>query len=268
MLSEHQIVNENFIHSTAVKPNSVDLIVTSPPYNLGIAYDTHQDSMPEAEYEDFTRDWLAQCYNSLKPDGRLCINVPIDTARGFRVPISTTIINAAIAEGFSYKFTIIWFDNHLSNRTAWGSFESASSPYVITPVELIIVFYKHQWKKLDKGVSTITRQEFIDWTKGWWEFRGAQATLIGHPAPFPIDLPERCIKLFSYKDDVVLDPFLGSGTTLIACEMLGRRGIGFDISSTYCEIAQRRLEAAAYQQPSLLALLEEKTTIDGAHDGN
>ena len=124
MLNDHQILNESFI-GNALDPDSIDLIITSPPYNLGIEYDFHNDNMAEADYVEFTRAWLAECYRMLKPDGRICINVPIDTAKGMKTPIMVHIINLALAIGFQYKFTIIWEDNHMSNSNARGSFAMA-----------------------------------------------------------------------------------------------------------------------------------------------
>ncbi|RLG41385.1 MAG: site-specific DNA-methyltransferase, partial [Thermoproteota archaeon] len=115
-------------------------------------------------------------------------------------------------------------------------------PYVIAPVEVIVVLYRNRWKKTSgSGISDITREEFIEWTNGMWTFSGESRKRIGHPAPFPLELPKRCIKLFSFVGDIVLDPFLGSGTTLIACALLGRRGIGVEIDRNYCELAKNRL---------------------------
>jgi site-specific DNA-methyltransferase (adenine-specific) len=109
-------------------------------------------------------------------------------------------------------------------------------------VEVIVVLYKEQWKKTSGSrQSDISRQDFMDWTNGVWNFNGESKKRIGHPAPFPVELPRRCIKLFSFLDDLVLDPFLGSGTTLIACALNGRRGIGIEMDARYCELAKRRL---------------------------
>lgn len=120
---------------------------------------------------------------------------------------------------------------------------SASAPYVIAPVELILVLYKENWKKQQGSrVNDITKQEFMDWTNGVWTFNGQNKKRAGgHPAPFPIELPKRCIKLFSFVGDTVLDPFLGSGSTLIATALLKRKGIGVEIDKTYCDIAIQRL---------------------------
>ena len=119
---------------------------------------------------------------------------------------------------------------------------SATAPHVIAPVELIVVLYKGEWKKKSGSLkSTITAQEFKEWTNGIWTFNGESKRKIGHPAPFPVELPYRCIKLFSYEDDIVLDPFAGSGTTLIAAMRTNRKSIGVDIEEQYCELAKNRV---------------------------
>jgi site-specific DNA-methyltransferase (adenine-specific) len=135
----------------------------------------------------------------------------------------------------------VWNEQNISRRTAWGSFASASAPYVIAPVEMIVILYKYTWRKRRKGISDITKEEFIQWTNGVWTFPGENPKRVGHPAPFPLELPRRCIKLFSFVGDIVLDPFVGSGTTVVAAYLLNRIGIGIDISRKYCEIAKKRL---------------------------
>jgi len=123
---------------------------------------------------------------------------------------------------------------------------SASAPYVIAPVELIVVLYKREWKRTRAGAeSDVTRDEFMDWTNGLWTFSGESKNRIGHPAPFPVELPRRCIKLFSFVGDTVLDPFMGSGTTLIAASRNNRAGIGIELAREYCALARGRLMGEA-----------------------
>ena len=119
---------------------------------------------------------------------------------------------------------------------------------MIAPVEVIVIFYKNFWRKQRLGKSDIERKEFMDWTNGVWTFNGESKKKIGHPAPFPIELPRRCIKLFSYTNDIILDPFLGSGTTLIACLMTKRKGIGLDIDKRYCTLAKTRILSCTAQR--------------------
>jgi site-specific DNA-methyltransferase (adenine-specific) len=144
--------------------------------------------------------------------------------------------------GWKYQSTIVWNEGNISRRTAWGSWLSASAPYVIAPVELIVVFYKNQWKKTEgTKKSDITKEEFLEWTNGLWNFNGESKKRIGHPAPFPRELPRRCIKLFSYINDLVFDPFSGSGTTLLEAECNNRKGIGIEVDLKYCELIKQRL---------------------------
>lgn len=235
------IYNDDILKTTALELSSIDLIVTSPPYNVDIQYNSHNDKMNYTAYLEFTRAWLERCYSFAKDDGRLCLNVPLDKNKGGQQSVCADITTIAKEVGWQYHSTIIWNEQNISRRTAWGSWLSASAPYVIAPVEVIIILYKKYWKKLHVGESDITKQEFMDWTNGVWSFSGESKKRIGHPAPFPIELPRRCTKLFSYVNDLVLDPFLGSGTTLRACLEVGRRGVGVDIDKNYCELAKKRL---------------------------
>lgn len=217
-----------------------DLIVTSPPYNLNKPY-PQGDSLSWPEYMKWTLQWLRKAYRDLKPHGRICLNIPLDVSlNGYR-PIYAHIVGLMLKVGFKYRTTIVWYESGVSKRTAWGSWLSPSAPHVIAPVEMIIVAYKQTWKRGETEKPDITRGEFIRWTHGVWKFSGEDPRRVGHPAPFPVELPRRCIKLFSYPGDLVLDPFAGSGTTLIAARMLGRRAIGVEISREYCETAKRRL---------------------------
>ncbi len=221
--------------------DSVDLIVTSPPYNLSIEYGKHKDNISYDEYLDFTERWLKKAFLLLKESGRLCLNVPLDKNKNGLKPVYADMVKVARDVGFGYQSTIVWNEQNISRRTAWGSWLSASAPYVIAPVEMIVLLYKGQWKKKEKGESTITREEFLEWTNGVWTFPGESKKRIGHPAPFPLELPRRCIRMFSYKGDVVLDPFVGSGTTLIAAFVEGRKGIGVELDNQYVDLAINRL---------------------------
>lgn len=237
-----QIYNADILSLKSIQESSIDLIVTSPPYNVDISYNSHDDSTTYQDYLSFTREWLSKCYRLLKDDGRFCLNVPLDKNKGGQQSVCADMTTLAKQVGFQYQSTIIWNEQNISRRTAWGSWLSAAAPYVIAPVEVIIVLYKKSWKKTSGSrQSDITRDEFLAWTNGVWTFSGESKARIGHPAPFPVELPMRCIKLFSFVGDTVLDPFLGSGSTLLACLRNGRRGIGVEIDREYCELAVKRL---------------------------
>jgi site-specific DNA-methyltransferase (adenine-specific) len=235
-----QIINADFLN-VDIPDNSIDLIVTSPPYNVGIQYDTYNDTITYDEYLQWTEKWLTKALRLMKPDGRMCLNIPLDKNKGGQQSVYADITTIAKKVGWKYHSTIIWNEGNISRRTAWGSWLSASAPYVIAPVETIVVLYKETWKKKEKGKSDITKEEFIEWTNGLWTFPGESKKKIGHPAPFPIELPKRCIKLFSYVGDTVLDPFLGSGSTVIAAYKLNRKAIGVEIDEKYFKLAIKRI---------------------------
>ena len=239
------VINDDFLKINYMKPNSIDLIITSPPYNVDIEYEGYRDDVPYEKYLEFIEEWLRIAYEHLKPDGRMCLNIPLDkskgrTGEGFQ-SVYVDVVTIAKKVGFKYFSTIVWNEGNISRRTAWGSFASASAPYIIAPVEAIVLLYKHSWKKLKGGTSDISPEEFKQWTLGLWAFPGENPKRVEHPAPFPAELPKRCIKLFSYVGDIVLDPFVGSGTTLIAARLLKRKAVGIDISRKYCEIMKERL---------------------------
>ncbi len=238
-----KIFNADILKTKSVKDNSVDLIVTSPPYNVDIKYNSHKDAMTYEDYLLFTKRWIEICYKFIKEDGRFCLNIPLDKNKGGQQSVCADMTTLAKQIGFKYHSTIIWNEQNISRRTAWGSWLSASAPYVIAPVEVIIVLYKNSWKKTSGSKqSDITKEEFMEWTNGVWNFSGESKKRIGHPAPFPVELPRRCIKLFSFVGDTVLDPFMGSGSTLIACCENKRLGIGVEIDQAYCELARKRLK--------------------------
>lgn len=191
---------------------------------MDIRYNAHDDKISYEEYLEFSEKWVARCFEWLKEDGRFCLNIPLDKNKNGQQSIGAYLTTIAKKIGFKYHSTIVWNEGNISRRTAWGSWKSASAPFVIVPVELIVILYKQSWKKTSgNGVSDISRDEFMNWTNGLWTFQGESKKRTGHPAPFPVELPRRCIKLFSFVDDVVLDPFLGSGTTLVAAALNNRR---------------------------------------------
>lgn len=220
----------------------IDLIVTSPPYNVGIEYNSNDDDLGYENYLQFSYNWMAKCYEWSNSQARFCLNIPLDKNKGGHRPVGADLTKTAMKAGWQYKTTIIWNEGNISRRTAWGSWKSASAPVVIAPVELIVVFYKEQWKKTNGSkINDVTGDEFKNWTQGVWVFNGESKKRIGHPAPFPKELPYRCIKLFSYQDDLVFDPFSGSGTTLLVAQNLSRMSVGLELDSEYCELAKNRI---------------------------
>ena len=246
------IFKKDVLKITKIPRSSVDLIITSPPYNVGIHYNSHRDTLSYEKYLEFTEKWISKCYELTKEDGRFCLNIPLDKNKDGQQSVCADITTIAKKVGWKYHSTIIWNEGNISRRTAWGSWMSASAPYVIAPVEVIVVLYKKQWRKKKKHkTNDITKQEFMDWTNGVWTFSGQNKKGAGgHPAPFPLELARRCMKLFSFVGETVFDPFLGSGSTLIAAYLNQRKGIGVDIDKLYCDIAVKRLkkETNIYQK--------------------
>jgi len=219
-----------------------DLIVTSPPYNVGIEYSSNNDELSYEKYLEFSDKWMSNCFKWSKSQARFLLNIPLDKNKGGQKSVGADLTHIAQKVGWKYHSTIIWNEGNISRRTAWGSWLSASAPYVIAPVELILVLYKDDWKKTNgTKISDITKEQFMDWTNGVWTFNGESKKRIGHPAPFPRDLPHRAIKLFSFVKDIVFDPFTGSGTTLIEAVNNNRIAVGLEIDSNYCELAKNRI---------------------------
>ena len=253
-----KIYNDDILKINSIRNDSIDLIITSPPYNLDIKYGAYEDDMSHEDYLTFSKEWLTKCLALTKKDGRLCLNVPLDKNKGGQQSISADITTVAKKVGWKYHSTIIWNEQNISRRTAWGSWMKASAPYVIAPVEVILIMYKEYWKKTSGSqVSDIERDEFMTWTNGVWNFSGESKKKIGHPAPFPLELPKRCIKLFSFVGDVILDPFLGSGTTLISCIENNRKGIGIEIDEKYCELARKRIIKASKKTQDLTNFIND-----------
>jgi site-specific DNA-methyltransferase (adenine-specific) len=231
------------LDKTTFEKEFIDIIVTSPPYNVGIEYNSNDDTLNYEQYLEFSEKWMTNCFNWSKPQARFLLNIPLDKNKGGQKSVGADLTKIAQKIGWKYHSTIVWNEGNISRRTAWGSWLSASAPFVIAPVELIVVLYKGEWKKTGgTRQSDITKQDFMDWTNGLWTFNGQNKKGAGgHPAAFPITLPHRAIKLFSYVRDVVFDPFAGSGTTLIAAENNNRIGIGLEIDQHYCEVAKQRI---------------------------
>jgi len=237
------IINADCLDEKLFDDEFIDVIVTSPPYNVNMEYETANDNVSYDDYLIFSKKWLSNCFKWSKPSARLLLNIPLDKNKFGHQSVGADLTTIAKQVGWKYMTTIVWNEGNISRRTAWGSYMSASAPHIIAPVELIVVLYKGEWKKINGSKkSSITKEEFMAWTNGLWTFNGESAKRIGHPAPFPRELPKRCIKMFSYEGDLVFDPFMGSGTTLIEAELQNRRSIGVDIDKKYCELAFFRLQ--------------------------
>ncbi|WP_104578548.1 DNA-methyltransferase [Helicobacter felis] len=237
---QSRLYQASVLNSALLPQECLDCIITSPPYNVGIAYNANEDAQSYQEYLDFSACWLENVYQWTKTSGRLCLNIPLDKNKGGAQSVGADLITLAKKVGWSYHSSIVWNEGNISRRTAWGSWLSASAPYVIAPVELIVILYKQVWKKPFKGVSDISKEEFMAWTNGLWSFNGESKKRIGHPAPFPRELPRRCIKLFSFVGDTICDPFSGSGTTMIEAHLNQRAFIGIELDPTYCALSYER----------------------------
>ena len=175
-----KILYADTLTTKLIAEESIDLIVTSPPYNLDIEYKSHDDAKPYDEYLKFTKSWLKRCLKWLKSDGRMCLNIPLDKNKGGHQSVGADIIEIAKKVGFKYHSTVIWNEGNISKSSAWGSWLSASCPYVIAPVELIVLLYKDKWKKTSGSKkSDIKREEFISWTNGVWTFKGESKKKLG-----------------------------------------------------------------------------------------
>ncbi len=219
--------------------NSVHLMVTSPPYNVGKEYD--KDFTLE-EYLSFLKTVWKEVYRVLVPGGRACINIA-NLGRKPYIPLHAFIIRDMLELGFLMRGEIIWNKaSSASPSTAWGSWLSPANPTLRDIHEYILVFSKGTFsRKNNKRKSTISRDEFLEFTKSVWTFPAVSAKDVGHPAPFPIELPYRLIQLYTYQGDVVLDPFMGSGQTAIAAIKTGRHYVGYEIEEEYVKLAEKRI---------------------------
>ena len=223
---------------SAIPNDSVHLMITSPPYNVGKDYD---DDLSMEEYLDLLRAVLTETYRVLVLGGRMCINTGL-VGRKPTIPLHMYLNQLAIECGFLMRAEIIW-DKGMSvgPSCAWGSWKSASNPVMRDVHEYIGVFSKGDYRRQIRGEDTIGRDEFLEYTKSIWRFKTANAKALRHPAPFPIELPKRLMELYSFAGDVVLDPFMGSGTTAVAANLTRRRYIGYEIEPKYIAVAETRL---------------------------
>ena len=237
------LVNRLYNHSSTdmyhLPDNSVHLMVTSPPYNVGKEYD---DDLTEKQYYELLYSVWEGVYRVLVPGGRACVNIA-NIGRKPYLPLNAMISQQMIEIGYLMRGEIIW-DKSASAGTscAWGSWKSASNPVLRDTHEYILVFSKGKYKRQSKEkVSTISKEEFLEFTKSIWKFPAESAKRVNHPAPYPVELPRRLIHLYTFLDDIVLDPFIGSGTTAVAAVRTRRKYIGYDISSDYISVAESRL---------------------------
>jgi site-specific DNA-methyltransferase (adenine-specific) len=270
MVETGKIINGDCIEVMKTLPEgSVDLVVTSPPYNCGIKYDVHVDTLDMEDYWNWTKDWLTESYRILKDDGRVSINIPYEVNvqdRGGRVFFVSEFYQVMKQVGFKF-FGIVDLEEqspHRSKTTAWGSWMSPSSPYIYNPKECVILAYKKQhikkvkgepqWKgtptEIEQEDGTIKKKvvyeekdkkEFMELVFGQWNYFADTKSLT--KATFSLDIPSKAIKILSYKNDVVLDPFAGSGTSMVAAEILDRRWLGVELSENYCDVARKRVQS-------------------------
>jgi site-specific DNA-methyltransferase (adenine-specific) len=223
---------------------SVHLAVTSPPYNVGKEYD---GDLTMEQYRRLLKDVFCELYRVLAEGGRACINVA-NLGRKPYIPLHSYVIQDMLACGFLMRGEVIWDKGSSAGAsTAWGSWQSASNPTLRDVHEYVLVFSKGSFSRNKKPAgsskSTISKEEFLQYTKSVWEFKAESAKKVGHPAPFPVELPYRCIQLYTFSDDVVLDPFCGVGSSCIAALKAGRHFVGYDMSEEYVHAAQARVQA-------------------------
>jgi modification methylase len=251
-----QILCKSSEEMTELPDNSVHLMVTSPPYNVGKEYD--KDATLEEYLEFLGRVWR-EVYRVLVPGGRACVNVA-NLGRKPYIPLHSYIINSMLDIGFLMRGEIIWNKAASSSpSTAWGSWRSPANPTLRDVHEYILIFSKGGFSRKNplKRPATISRDDFLEFTKSLWTFPAISARSAGHPAPFPVELPHRLIQLFTYEGEVILDPFLGSGQTAIAALNDNRHYVGYEIEAQYVHLAEKRITRfrQEFKSPTLLDLI-------------
>ena len=250
MIELNKIYNEDCLEGMKrIQDGTIDLTVTSPPYNAGIDYgERYNDNKPLHEYLAFIKDVMTELYRVTKKGGRVAINVA-NTGRKPYIPLSSYINIMAIELGFLCRGEIIW-DKGASVGTscAWGSWRSPSNPSLRDIHEYIMIYSKGDYKHDGKGDATLDADEFTENTKSIWQMQTASAKALEHPAPYPLILPQRIMRLYSFTDDTILDPFMGSGTTAIAAIREKRNFIGFEKSEEYWRKSMERIRNELSQQ--------------------
>ncbi len=239
----NQVIQSDSRHLAFLPDNCLHLMVTSPPYNVGKEYD---DNLSLEEYLTLMTDVMREVYRVLVPGGRACINIA-NVGRKPYIPLTDFINQLMIEIGFTMRGEIIWDKAASSGGScAWGSWRSAANPVLRDVHEYILVFCKESFSRIDNQdkakANTIERDEFLEYTKSIWRFNAESAKRVNHPAPFPVELPYRLTQLYTFADDVVFDPFCGSGSTCIAALQAHRQYIGVDINPDYVEHANERIE--------------------------
>lgn len=237
---------------TELPDNSVHLMVTSPPYNVGKEYD---ENLTLKEYREFLKRVWVEVKRVLVPGARACINIA-NLGRKPYIPLHAYIIEDMHGLGFLMRGEIIWNKSSSgSPSTAWGSWLSAKNPTLRDIHEYILIFSKGMFTRPNphRRKSTISKEEFLEFTKSVWTFSAEPASKIGHPAPFPVELPYRLIQLYTFEGEVVLDPFMGSGQVAIAALKTGRFYVGYEINEQYVKLAEKRIKdfRQEFQSPKL-----------------
>lgn len=237
----NKVHNKDSKNIDFIPDDSIHLIITSPPYNNSKEYD---EDLSLEEYLKLINDVMVEAHRILIRGGRICINIA-NIGRKPYIPLSTYIDQIMIKIGFLPRGQIIWDKSASAGpSTAWGSWQSASNPILRDIHEYILVYSKGEFGRKNSRSNkddSISKDAFLENTKSIWKFPTASARKIGHPAPFPIELPKRLIELYSFENDIILDPFAGSGTTAIAAKTTNRNYIMIDINSDYCKLAKERI---------------------------
>lgn len=229
--------------------NCVDIIFTSPPYNFDIDYDKYEDKIDWDSYFDMIFSIFREGIRVLKYGRRFFVNIQPGWKE--HIPTHHLIGKFFLENNMIWHSEILWEkNNYNASLCSWGSWKSPSCPYLKSTWEYVELYCKGSLKKDgDPSNIDITGDEFKKWTNAKWSIAPeTRMGVFGHPAMFPEELVERSLKLFSYKGDIILDPFSGAGTTATVAKRLGRRYLGIDISQEYCEVAEKRLNEVACNQ--------------------